>query len=196
MLKCHVINKDCVCWAYELIKHMENDEICTIHFQTVNIFMLCKCGETLICKMGECCPLSPLGWMPMSVDLCPSDNDWSTRGCEDHRWLPSALVLRGFHKEAHQPDQKDLLRPAPAGSSDSQEDDGDHDPRGSDQRPEGSCQQAVSSHEFSVVSSNFFFIYYLYLPHKYTGGRVVNTVKITAFNLLFWWHGTTPGFHL
>lgn len=57
-----------------------------------------------------------------------SDHDRSPRRCEDHRWLPSASVLRWLHKEAQQPDQKNILRPAPAGPPDPQEDDGDYDP--------------------------------------------------------------------
>ena len=80
-----------------------------------------------------------------------SDYDWGSCGRKDHRRLPSASVLRGFHKEAQQPDQEDLLRPAPAGPSDPQEDDGNHDPWGPDQWPEGSRQQNVSRVQFVLL---------------------------------------------
>lgn len=177
-------------WIHELMKHMQ--VVCYSLPNWINSFVLCNCGKIQILSKMRMLFLETFGWRLIGIDLCASDNDWSTCGREDHRWLPSASVLRGFHKEAHQPDQKDLLRPAPAGPSDSQEDDGDHDPWGSDQRPEGSCQQAVSSHEFLqfiAVNPNIFI-------QIFRWSCSVNCKYQSISSLNCWLHGKASGYLL
>lgn len=44
---------------------------------------------------------------------------------QDYRWLLASSVLWVLLKKAQQSDSEDLLRPAPAGAPDPQEDDGD-----------------------------------------------------------------------
>lgn len=82
-----------------------------------NKVVFCKFKLITEDVQGKNCP----PWLPR---YGPDPAVWSPCRCEDHWRLPSAFLLRGFYKEVRQPDQKDLLSPAPAGPPNPQEDDG------------------------------------------------------------------------
>ena len=69
--------------------------------------------------------------------MCSVVKKWQTviEACIDVKTTNSYLLhlfCVGFTEKRQQKDLEDLLRPAPAGAPDPQEDDGNHDPRGAD----------------------------------------------------------------
>jgi len=72
-----------------------------------------------------------------------ADNDRSSRGREDNRWLPAEVVLHRVYPAPAESGEEDGIRTVDTGASDTTQDGGNHAAGSIVERPQRSLQQTV-----------------------------------------------------